>query len=230
VAAAREFQIGRYWEQSDDVDPHWVITPNFTDKTRPWFDTYGNSVNAFTSVHVNDPTGPLADASVMAVANSSFKRGHYIDAAENYATLRRNYPKSKYQVQAHLLGVEAEKLSYQGALYDGKSLNEADQIAKQALTQFRGQLGEQRARLLDEREKIVELKAERPFAQGQFYETKRAYGAARICYASTIQDFPGSHFAELAQQRLVVIKDKPANPPDHFQWLTKLSNALKEEQ
>ena len=110
VAAAREFQIGRYWEQMDRFEDHWPITPNFTDRTRPWFDTYGNAVNALTSVHINDPTGPLADASVMAMATGDFDRGRYEDAAQNYRTLIRNYPKSQYQVKAHLMGVEAEKL------------------------------------------------------------------------------------------------------------------------
>lgn len=228
VAASREFQIARYWDQKDQFEQHWPITPNFFDKTRPWFDTYGNAVNAYSSVHINDPTGPLADASIMAMASGDFDRGRYEDAAANYRTLIRNYPKSQYQVKAHLMGVEAEKLIYQGPMYDGKPLDEADQLAKQALTQFRDQIADHRSRLLEEREYINERRAERTWVMGQYWETKRSYGAARICYDTTIKEHPGSHFAELAQQRLIEIKDKPADPPNHMQWLTNLSNALKE--
>lgn len=228
VAATRQFQIGRYWEQYDNAEPHWAITPNFADKSRPWFDTFGNAMNAYTSVHINDPTGPLADASVMAMGNAYFDRGRYEDAAINYKLLRSNYPKSKYQVKAHMLGLEAEKLVYQGPLYDGSPLDEADKIAKQALTQFRTELGEDRDRLVEERRQISELQAQRGLELGRYWETKRHYGAARLCYQTTIQEYPGTQSAGMAQQRLVEIKDFPAQPPDRMKWITTFSNLLKE--
>ncbi len=230
VAAARQFQIGRYWEQADNAEPHWAVTPNFFEKSRPWFDTFGNAMNAYTSVHINDPTGPLADASVMAMGNAYFDRRRFEDAAINYKLLRSNYPKSKYQVKAHMLGLEAEKLIYQGPLYDGRPLDEADKIAKQALTQFRTELGEDRDRLVDERRQLSELQAHRGLELGRFWETKQFYGAARLCYQTTIQDYPGTQSAGMAQERLVEIKDKPAQPPDRMQWITTFSNLLKEKQ
>ena len=36
---ARRFAIARYWEQVDMVTHHLPVTPNWTDKTRPFFDT-----------------------------------------------------------------------------------------------------------------------------------------------------------------------------------------------
>ena len=52
---------------------------------------------------MNDPTGPLADASLMALGNAYFRHGQFEDAAYNYDMLRKEYPNSKYQMKAHLL-------------------------------------------------------------------------------------------------------------------------------
>jgi TolA-binding protein len=230
VAAKREFSVGRYWEQYDRKYSSWPITPNFFDRTRPWFDTFGNSVNAYTSVQLNDPTGPLADDAVMAMGNANFDRGRYEDAANSYDQLRKNYPKSEHIVKAHLLGLEAKKLIYQGPLYDGKPLDDAQEIARQALTQFRSQLGNDRERLVREQQTLGEMKSERLWAMGEFWETKRAYGAARICYNNLIKEYPGTRFAQMAEKRLGEIKDKPAEPTNHFKWLTDTFNRFKEQE
>ena len=55
-------------------------------------------------MRLNDPTGPLADASLMALGNAYFRRGQYENAAYNYDLLSKEYPNSKYQVKAHVLG------------------------------------------------------------------------------------------------------------------------------
>lgn len=224
----RQFAIGRYWEQTDTVSHSFPVTPNFTDKTRPWFDTFGNSVNAYLSVRLNDPTGPLADDSIMATANAYFLRGRYDDAAYHYDLLRKEYPKSEHQVQAHLLALKSKQLVYQGPMYDGKPLDEADEIARQALTQFRTQLGPEREHVVELRDQLRQQKMERQWAMAQFYETKRAYGAARIYYQNMINEHPQTQVADMARQRLEAIKDFPAEPPDHFKWLTGSFDLIKD--
>ena len=104
TVVAREFAIGRYWEQMYDANPTWPTTPNVTDNSRPMFDTFGYAIQAYERVRQYDPTGPLADASLMALGNAYFRHGQYEDAAYNYDTLRKEYPNSKYQMKAHLLG------------------------------------------------------------------------------------------------------------------------------
>ena len=228
VAVARQFSIGRYWEQMDRVEPHWPITPNLTEKTLPWFDSFGNSVNAYLSVRLNDPTGPLADDSIMATADAYFLKGRFEDAAYHYDLLRKEYPKSKHQVQAHLLGLKCKQMVYQGPMYDGKPLDEADEIARQALTQFRTQLGAERANIVELRDQVRAQKAEREWAMAQFYETKRAYGAARISYQKLIKDYPQTQMAAAAGERLQKIKDYPAEPTDHFKWLNGAFDLIKD--
>lgn len=218
---ARQFAIGRYWEQMDAYEPHWPITANFVDNTRPLFDTWGNAIKAYEGVRLNDPTGPLADDAVMATANARFLRGHYEDAAYHYDLLRKEYPKSEHQVQACLLGMKSKLLMYQGPMYDGKPLEEAAEIADLALTQFPERLGAERDRIVQAKNQTVEQMAEREWAMGQYYDRRGYYAAARYYYQALIQQYPHTQVAQSARARMEEIKDKPATPPNYFEWVDR---------
>ena len=120
VVVHRLFAIGRYWEHLSKNEYWWRL--NFTNKTEPLIDTYGYAVRAFDVIRLNDPTGPLADASLMAEGNAHFVREQYEDADYNYNLVRKEYPKSQYQVQAHLLGMREKEKIYQGPMYDATVL------------------------------------------------------------------------------------------------------------
>ena len=136
TVVARLFSIATYWEQLDLRWHNWPVVPNFTDKKQPWFDTFGNALACYQEVWLHDPTGPYADAALWRVANAHFRRGEWEDAAQTYDTLRKNHPKSKYQKDAHLLELQAKLKIYQGPKYSVVPLNDADEIAQQALRQF----------------------------------------------------------------------------------------------
>jgi len=223
-AVRRQFAIGRYWEQLQEASPLWPVIPNLTDRTRPRFDTWGHALKAYESVQLHDPTGPLADDAVMATGNAHFLKQRYEDAAYQYDLLRKEYPKSEHQYDAHRLGMKAKTLTYQGPFYDGTSLEEASQIADQTLRQFRGELGEERQRILGEKNEIVEQQAEREWVMGQFYDKKRYYGAARFYYQGLAGNtrYARTRHAEMARKRLEEIKDRPDKPPNYFEWLTNL--------
>jgi len=216
----RLFSIGRYWEQLHQAHPHWPVTPNLTDKERPWFDTFGNALKAYETVRMKDPTGPLADDSIMATANAYFGKGRYEDASYYYDLLRKEYPRSEHQLQAHVLGLQSKLRVYQGELYDGTPLSEADEIAEQTLTQFPGQLGSEQIRVAQTRDRIVEQKAERDWAIAQYYDRKKQYGHARLYYQYIINDYPLTQTAHKARARLDQIRNEPDRPPNRFKWLT----------
>ena len=164
----REFAIARYWEQLDQANPHWPVTPNFSDKQQPWFDTWGNAITAYEQIRLHDPTGPLADSAVMASANMYFRAGRYEEAANDYDVLRKNYPKSKFQVQAHILGLQSKMKCYQGPAYDARPLKDATEIANQTLSQFRGKLGGEEARV---RKPATASRRSRPSGNGRWANT-----------------------------------------------------------
>ena len=217
---ARLFAIGRYWEQLDAAQSSWSLPVNVTDSSRPTFDAWGNALKAYQSVRMHDPTGPLADDSVMATANAHFLKGRYEDAAYNYDLLRKEYPKSEYQLQAHLLAMKSKEKIYQGPMYDGAPLDEAGEIADQTLTQFGPDLGTQRDMVLQARNRVVEQKAERDWTIAQYYDKKKCFGAARYYYRFITKDYPLTAIARKAEARLEEIKDLPAEPANHFKWLT----------
>ncbi len=218
----RLFAIGRYWEEMYVKEPHWPITPNLTDGTRPRFDTLGQAMKAYEIVRMKDPTGPLADDSIMATANILFRQQKYEDAAFYYNLLRKEYSTSQHQAKAHLLGLQSQLQSYQGSLYDAQRLHDAEEIADQALTQFRGELGTEEGRVAQVRDEIEKKKAERDWTMAQFYEKKKLYGAARFYYESLIKEFPLSEYAVKARNRMTEIANEPDEPPNRFKWLTDL--------
>jgi len=218
----RLFSIGQYWEKLHEDDPHWPVTPNLTDKERPLFDTFGNALKAYETIRLNDPTGPLADDSIMATANAYFRKGRFEDAAYHYDVLRKEYPKSEHQTKAHLLGMQSKLRMYQGAKYDRTPLNEADQIAEQTLTQFRSELGAEAKRVAAERDRIIEQQAERDWVMAQYYEKRKQFRAARYYYQSLIGDYPLTQYAQRARARLEQIRDEPDTPSNRFQWLTDM--------
>lgn len=223
-AVARQFAIARYWEQFHAAEPHWPVTPNLSDKTRPLFDTWGHALKGYDHVRLNDPTGPLADDSLMASATAYFNVGHFEEAAFRYDLLRKEYPKSEHALNASLLCLEAKQRIYQGPLYDGTPLVEAGEIADQTLTRFGPALGEKRPLVLEARDRITEQKAERDWAMAQYYDKNHYFGAARFYYQSIIDEYPHTQVAEAARKRLEEIKDLPAQPPDRFGWLNKIIN------
>lgn len=46
------------------------------------------------------------------------------------------YPDSKFQLEAHMLGLQSKIHAYQGAGYEGAILNEAEMLSEQLLVQF----------------------------------------------------------------------------------------------
>ncbi len=219
----RQFDIARYWEKHHLYKPHWAITPNFFDNTRPLFDTSGRSLKAFENIRLNDPTGPLADDSIMATANSYFLRQRYNDADYYYELLRREYPRSDHQFEAHLLGLRCKLQKYQGPDYDGTPLLEAKKLIKQLKTQFAGELNaEERDRVAETHANLIKQLAARDFKRAKGYDKTKHFESARFYYGQLIRDYPDTPLAELAKERYQQLAGKPAHPESSLAWLINM--------
>ena len=227
TVVAREFALGRYWEQLQDSKPKWPVTPNVTDKSRPMFDTFGYAVQAYERVRLNDPTGPLADDSLMALGNAYFRRGQYENAAYNYDQLIKEYANSEHQKKAHLLGLQAKMRIYQGTMYEQAPLRDAGKIADRALTQYGDKLGPDRERVAQARAQIIEEEANRDYELGEYYEKKGHFGAARMYYQSVIKGYPRTEKARMAQEHLQKIQNEPDEAPSKLGWATSWMESKK---
>jgi outer membrane protein assembly factor BamD (BamD/ComL family) len=220
ATTARQFAIARYWQEKDMAYHRWTLVPNMTDKTQPLFDTAGHASNAFDSVRINDPRGPLADSAAMAAGTMAFKRHRYNDADYYYNIVRTDYPKSKYQLEAHLLGVQCKLLNYQGPGYNSKPLEEANQLIDQTLAQFPNELKDERDRLVKAKAEVRAQMATRDIQLAQYWDKGDHYGAARIYYAQVLKDYPQTPFADQAKTRLAALEGKPNEPPSRLAFLT----------
>ncbi len=225
----RRFAIGRYWEQYDTAHPHWPLTANFFDKTRPTFDTGGHALRVYERIRLDDPTGPLADDSIMASASAYFGKGRWGDADYQYGLLRAEYPKSEFQYQAHLLGLRCKLLKYQGPGYDGKPLDEAEELATQLLTQFHSELADERERVVQVKAGINAQRALREWDMAEYYAKGKHYGASRHFYDKIVNDYPETQLAEESRSRIEQYKSEPDNPKDPFEWFVGLFPESKRE-
>jgi TolA-binding protein len=228
-AVAREFVIGRYWEDFHRQEPHWPIAPNLLDKKRPLFDTNGNALKAYERVRMNDPAGPLADDAVMVAGISQYRSERWEEATRQFDILRKEYPKSEHQLKAHLLGIDSKLRTYQGAGYDGTPLKEAGDVTDQTLLRFDTQLAGEKSRVIDTKNHIVEQQAERDLTTGLYYQHRKYYGAARFYYNAVIREFPQSKAAQAAKQHIDAIQGLPDEPPDYLHWLTKVFRPKKRQ-
>ena len=191
------------------------------------FDTFGYAVQAYERVRTYDPTGPLADASLMALGNAYFRDDHFEDAAENYDKLIKEYPNSKYQMNANVFDLQAKMRVYQGPDYDETPLKKAKKIAQQSLTQFGDKLGKEQERTKQANARIVEEQANREFQVAKYYERRSCYGAARFYYKCVMDEYPTSQKAKEAKEQIEKIRTLPDEPPNHFKWLTDLFESKK---
>jgi TolA-binding protein len=219
----REWAIARYWEQHEEHSPDWFGTPNGYDRTRPWLDTIGHAIKTYDNIRLNDPTGPRADDAIMATANIYFQRGRFDDADYHYTLLRREYPRSELQFEAHLLGLQAKLRKYQGEDYDGTPLEEAKTLVKQLRMQFAGRLPEEEKERLATVEKQLNLEiATRDYRMAEYFDGTKHFGAARYYYAQVMKKYPNTDLAAQARDRLAQIGGEPDEPPKRLAWIVDL--------
>ncbi len=178
--------------------PVWV--PNFTDKSKPWFDTEGNGVACLRLIWLNDPTGPLADDALMLAASHYARRNNFVEADRHFTLLREEYPNSPHVQNAFVLGSHVKLMSYQGANYDGKTLDDAESLKKSILRLYPD--SPDGKRIQDELARMEEAKADREWELVVFYERKGNKRAQAVYCHLVIDRFPQSQAAARARKRL----------------------------
>ena len=226
TVSRRYFRIARYWlgfpedinekgevqvaadtgeapKDFDNVDSFYIpVVPNFTDKTRPMFDTRGRALAALRSVWLHDATGPLADNSLMVSASFHLRTKDFEESARLYKLLREQYPESPHFRDAFLLGSHVTLASYQGSNYDGQSLDEAIELKEAALRIFPDLSEEERNRLGGELQKMYDAEVARTWDRVEYFQAKNAPESVAIYCKILINKFPDTTYAERARKIL----------------------------
>ena len=228
LVTSRLYSVGTYWRDQQQRRGTYSVTPNVTDKTRPWFDTGGHALRVYESVWLNDPTGSLADDAIMQTANTHFAEKDWIAADQFYTQLRNDFPNSRHVVQAFVLGYRAKLNAYNGPGYEAAPLLEAEQLIETLRTQFASQLGDQATLVKKAYEEVRAQKAEREWYLGEVFYRQGNNRAAAYYYQRVKAEFGDTRFRELADDQLKKIADEPPIPPKRLAWLIDLLPGNKE--
>lgn len=248
----RYFRIARYWlgfpedvdesgdiqtaSQSDEspkdfdnTDSFYIpVVPNFTDKTRPMFDTRGRALAALRSIWLHDATGPLADDALMVSASFHLRTKDFEESARLYKLLREQYPESPHFRDAFLLGSHVTLASYQGSNYDGQSLDEAIELKEAALRIFPDLTEDERNRLGGELQKMYDAEVARVWDRVEYFQAKRAPESVAVYCHILINRFPDTAYAERA--RKILEQQEQAEPRRNAFPLSQASPSETEEK
>jgi len=220
VISARRFTIGQYWLQLAEQEKRWTLQPNLTDNRQPRWDTFGYGVRILEKIRIDDPTGKLADDATMAAANAQFRSSNWYEADNLYTDLRKAFPDSNHQFQAHILNIQCKLKLYQGSDYDQTPLDDAEKMIKTVRRQFPQEAAKE-IDYLDKTAKDIRLKkAQAEYELAQFYDGRGEARAAQIYYEKVAKNFHDTSLAENSKQRITELAGKPPVPEDRFAWVT----------
>lgn len=200
-------------KQSSDpaVAPEPAGWLNLSDPSKPRFDTTGRALNALKSIWLNDPTGPLADDSLILTANHYYRKGDPVEAARFYELLREQYPDSPHLKNAYLLESHVKLVSYAGAKYDDTSLEEAAKLKQASLQIFPDLDVDQKQQLSRELTQIQDAMVAREWTMVELYRQKNRPAAIRLHCNSIINQYPDSRYADRARAMLQMLAEEERN-------------------
>jgi TolA-binding protein len=216
------YLMAQYWLQRSKDDAEAFYSVNMTDDSKPWRDTHGHGIRVLDRIRLDDPTSPLADDATLMIANTLFARGKYVEADQYYSDLRRTFPSSEHQFDAHFLGLKAKLEMYQGPQYSGAPLDDAEQLVTQLRRQFPRQTEEKREVIDRAYAEVRMKKAEREWNDGRYFDYRGEYGSSRHYYELIIREYPGTPHADMARERLAEIAHQPDKPPSQFDWFVRI--------
>ena len=182
------------------------VLPNFHDRSRPMFDTQGRALECLKSIWMNDPTGPLADDSLMLTATYYQRHDNYVEADRYFEILREEYPDSPHLEEAFLLGAHVKQMSYQGPYYEGRELTGARKLKEQSLQLFPA--SHSRQQLRKDLDQLYLLEAQRAWSKVEYYQKKRRPRAVAIACIQVVSEYPDTSFAKEARAILRTIDRK----------------------
>jgi outer membrane protein assembly factor BamD (BamD/ComL family) len=221
-ADARRFALAKYWIDHHRQDPLPALAPNLTSRDRPVFDRFNHGIRVLERIRLDDPTGNMADDATMAAGAACFAQGNYHRADELLTDLRRSYPSSEHQFEAHLLGLQCKMQLYQGPSYDGGPLDEAEQLIRQLRRQFPEQAREHDEFLARTWKDVRMNRAVREMELARYFDRRQEYRAARQYYDRVARDYADTSLAGEARGRLAKLEERPDKPPQRLAWLADM--------
>ena len=218
LAENRRYAIALYWLQLSETDS----SISLDDPKRPKTGLANEARRVLHQIRMDDPTGQLADDAAMSLAKAFLKADMSYEAADTLEDLRRNYPGSEHQFDAHMLELEAQLANYQGPSYDDQPLVKADEILKSIVRTFPQESKNEIGYLEKQAARVRNMMGERDLTMAEYFERRGENLAARFHYEKIKKQFDGSSIAEQVDERIAATKKLPDRPGQHAEWLVNM--------
>jgi outer membrane protein assembly factor BamD (BamD/ComL family) len=195
--------------------PSW---PNPFDRTRPFLDQEGRTLEALNNIWIQDMTGPDADKAIFWCGYVNFVRGNFQEADHFFSQMVELHKESPLRPQALAYAIQAKNNSTGGADFDGRKCAEALQLVyvAEATVPELTQDPAMAAKLTRAKYAIRTQQAEKDFRTAEYYERTGHPGSAVFCYEIVRRRYAGTKYADLAGERkehlLAAMKDGRAVP------------------
>jgi outer membrane protein assembly factor BamD (BamD/ComL family) len=218
LACQRMFDIANFWlkDTRDEMEKYedkggksgFALPALHWEKEKPFGDEEGRALEALEHVHLNDPTGPLADKSLFLAGSVKFYRQDYREADHYFTQLIELHPNSPLCDKAVELGIICKHLGTGGADYDGRKVAEARLLIDKALRSYPKLANDPEKRKFLSNQLIccTMQQAEKDYRMAEFYRRTRHPCSAYFYYEIVRRRYPGTPFADQATEKMWEIR------------------------
>jgi len=149
------------------------------------------------------PDQRIAELAIKTKADHLFRIGEHALAELEYGRMLREYPQSRYHQFAMGRTAESALASFEGVDYDEAALIEAEERYNDYRNQYRGSADNEGVGLI--LDSIREMRAEKDFEIGQYYEKTEHFASAVYYYRSATKSYSDTIGAAKAAARLELL-------------------------
>lgn len=154
-------------------------------------------------ISTDHPDSAYAELAIKTKADHLFKTGEHALAEIDYARLLREYPRSRYHPFALRRTADSALASYAGVEYDEAAIVEADERFSDY--QVRYPAAAQREGVAQIRDSIREMRGEKEYLVGEYYERTRHLPSAVFQYRLVRTQYADTIAAAKARRRLELL-------------------------
>ena len=154
-------------------------------------------------ISTDHPDSSYSELAIKTKADHLFRTGEHALAEIDYARLLREYPRSRYHQFALRRTADSALASYAGVEYDEAAIIEADERFNDY--EVRYPAAAQREGVAQIRDSIREMRGEKEFLVGQYYERTRHLSSAVFQYRLVRTQYSDTIAAAKARRRLELL-------------------------
>jgi TolA-binding protein len=225
-ARKRMFDIANYWlddtrEAMEEYQKYkkgerWFVRPvSFIsfDSTKPLFDCQGHALRLLEQIHITNPGGQYGERALFLIGSVKFYHEDFVEADHFFSQLVNHYPNGPMYGQALQMAIICKQMATGGSEYDGRKLAEARELIDRARATLPREEMQQKEEFFKKQVfAINQQQADSDFGRAEFYRRTGHPGPAYFYYEIVTRRYPGTRYAEKAEQRKQELEKRYGRP------------------